>query len=167
MKLDGIPKQKLIGMFSGAAAQHQQHGIQPQLVSKVADKRQAAVGEHDLTTTAFVEKESVALIRCLTVGDFSHARAHLGRLRELWARLAPKAPEIRAQADGQLELFDTIILALEAGWKNFATLPMYERDRLIARLIADSPERLLEIRQQIGAAKARGAPVDLIRLLEG
>ena|SRR5208283_2992995 len=51
--------------------------------------------------------------------------------------------------------------------KNFATLPMHERKRLIVRFVKTSPERLTEIRQQIEAAKARGAPVDLKGLLEG
>jgi hypothetical protein len=165
MKLDGIPTQKLIGMFSSPAARNPQPEIQSQLVSKVADKRQAAVAEHDLTTMAFVEQESVALIRCLPVGDFNHARAHLDRLREWWARLAQKAPDIQKEADGQLEQYDTIIFALEAGWKNFATLPMYERNRLIVRFVKASLARLTEVRQQIESAKARGERIDLKRLI--
>lgn len=59
------------------------------------------------------------------------------------------------------------VLAVEAGWQRFAMLPMSGRDWLIGMLVKASPERLTEIRNEIEAAKARGACVDLKRLLEG
>ena len=111
------------------------------------------------------KRHSDALFGCLLVGAFNQARLHLDCLRQCVAKLAQVAPEMKERNDRVIQTYDNFIFILEAGGECIERRD--ERVRLMTLLFEAGPERLLEIRQQIGAAKARGERIDLKRLLEG
>ncbi len=108
---------------------------------------------------------SDALFNCLLVGAFNQARLHLDGLRQCVGKLSQVAPEMKERNDRVIQTYDSFIFILEAGGECIERRD--ERVRLMPLLFRASPERLTEVRQQVEAAKARGAPVDLKGLLEG
>jgi DNA-binding MarR family transcriptional regulator len=108
---------------------------------------------------------SDALFNCLLVGAFNQARLQLDCLRQCYGKLCQVAPEMKERNDRVIQTYDSFIFILEAGRECIERRD--ERVRLMPLLFRASPERLTEVRQQVEAAKARGAPVDLKGLLEG
>jgi len=121
----------------------------------------------DLKSMKFLDEEPLALVSCLLAGDFNQARANHDRIRQWYSALCEQAPDFRTQANEFVQRYVDWVFVVDACRIELNTLPSHERGQLAKLLARASPERLVAIRQQIEAAKARGAPVDLSRLLEG
>lgn len=111
------------------------------------------------------KRHSDALFKCLLAGEFNQARLHLDGLRQCYGKMTQAAPELKEQLDRVLYIRDSLIFILAAG--ETCAGSHTERVRLIPLVCEAGPAKLAVVRQQIEAAKARGAPVDLRRLLEG